>query len=181
MAQTLDFAKIKAHLDGISEGFVDKEAKAGWFDSARYPDGTPVAYVATIQEYGAPEVNIPPRPFLAPTIEKRKDAWVKLLSQGVKAVARGGYSADQVLEGVGLQVAGDIQAGIASVTGPALSNVTLLLRKWRREGKTIAGKTVGEAAAAIKAGASIEGVNADPLRDSGLMVATVTSVVGPVE
>lgn len=31
----------------------NKQSKAGWFESSVYPDGTPVAYVAAIQEYGA--------------------------------------------------------------------------------------------------------------------------------
>lgn len=38
-------ARIK-ELDG-------KTAKAGWFSTSRYEDGTPVAYVAAIQEFGA--------------------------------------------------------------------------------------------------------------------------------
>lgn len=38
-------------LDGTS-------AKAGWFATSKYEDGTPVAYVAAIQEYGA-HINHP--------------------------------------------------------------------------------------------------------------------------
>lgn len=48
----LSFDKIKARLDAIPEGFANRVAKVGWFPSAKYEDGTPVAYVAAIQEYG---------------------------------------------------------------------------------------------------------------------------------
>ena len=181
MGAKLDFTKIREHLERVPAGFADRVAQVGWFPSAKYEDGTPVAYVATVQEYGAPEVSIPPRPFMRPTVEQSKAAWMLLMRQGVLAVAEDRVTADEVLEGVGLQTAGDIRKAIASVTSPALSPTTLMLRKWRREGRKITGKTVGEAAAAVAAGESVAGVNADPLRDTGLMIATLTNAVGDAE
>ena len=63
-----------------------------------------------------------------------------------------------------------------------LSPITLVLRKWRREGKPITGKTVGEAAAAYAADPTIiNGVNADPLQDTGLLAASVQHAVGAAE
>ena len=50
--------------------------KVGWFEGAKYEDGTPVAYVAAIQEYGF--VNIPPRSFMRTTVQEKKEAWKKL-------------------------------------------------------------------------------------------------------
>ena len=47
------------------------EGKVGWFESAEYPEGTPVAYVAAIQELG--HGKIPPRPFMAPAMKKNKE------------------------------------------------------------------------------------------------------------
>lgn len=177
--KSLNFDKIEARIASIPESFDDKVAQMGWFDSARYPDGTPVAYVATIQEKGAPAVGIPPRATIKPTIENRKTEWVKLLASGVKAVAEGRATADDVLEGVGLQAAGDMRKSIAEINSPPLSPTTILLRKWRREGRTITGKTVGEAAAAVAADPSlIAGENAKPLNDTGLLVATLTNAVG---
>ena len=35
------------------EGLGNKQAKAGFFESSKYEDGTPVAYIAAIQEFGA--------------------------------------------------------------------------------------------------------------------------------
>jgi len=178
----LDLSKIQARLQSIPEGFEGRVAQVGWFESAQYPDGTPVAYVATIQENGAPAQGIPPRPTIKPTIEKRKGAWVKLMGEGVKAVVAGQAKAADVLEGVGLQAAGDIRRALADLDSPQLSPTTILLRKWRREGRVITGKTVGEAAAAVAADPSlIAGVNADPLNDTGLLIATLTNAVGKTE
>ena len=50
-----------------------KKLRVGWFDTARYQDGTPVAYVAAIQEFG--HGAIPPRPFMRPTIAQQRQAW----------------------------------------------------------------------------------------------------------
>ena len=174
----ITFEKIKAKLDGISAGYAEKVARVGWFPNAQYEDGTNVAYVAAIQEYGAPEVSIPPRPFVKPAIDHHKTEWGKVMADGVKASAAGSkVDADGVLFAVGALAASDIQLAIETGQFQPLSPVTILLRKWRREGRTITGKTVGEAAAAIANGESIEGVNADPLRDTGLLIASVRNDV----
>lgn len=178
----LDLSRIKATLDRIPEQFADQEAKVGWFPTAKYEDGTPVAYVALIQEKGAPEVGIPARPFMGPAVEAHKEEWVQGISSGVQAVVRGTATAQDVLEAVGLAAVGDIQSQIETGAHQPLSPTTILLRKWAREGRTITGKVVGEAAAAVAAHPElIQGVNADPLRDTGLMVATITNTVGKSE
>lgn len=180
----MNLAKLEAKLaemaNNLSE-FDGQVAKVGWFESAQYEDGTPVAFVATIQEFGAPAARIPPRPFFRPTIDEKSQEWVDSVAKGARAVAAGRLSATQVLEAVGQKAAGDVRYTISRVNSPALSPVTLLLRKWRREGKRITGKTVGAAAAAVAAGADVSGVPSDPLRDSGYMLATLTSVVGADE
>ena len=50
----------------------NSEAKVGWFENAKYSDGTPVAYIASIQEFGYPEGNIPPRLGMRFTAASRK-------------------------------------------------------------------------------------------------------------
>lgn len=56
-------AKVLAAIKGL-DGL---EGKTGWFETARYPDGTAVAYVATIHEFGTP--RIPARPFMRPAVD----------------------------------------------------------------------------------------------------------------
>lgn len=82
----LDLSKFRAHLDRVPKEFADKVAKIGWFPSAQYEDGTSVAYVAAIQEFGAPEVKIPPRPFMQPSIQTHMPEWRAYMLKGVQAV-----------------------------------------------------------------------------------------------
>jgi hypothetical protein len=173
--------KIRQAMEDIPEAFAADVAQAGWFPSAKYEDGTPVAYVASIQEYGSPGNGIPPRSFMRTTITDKKGDWVRAMAEGMRAAIRGEIQPEQVLEQVGMLMASDMQTAIETGAFAPLSPITLMLRKWRREGRTITGKTVGDAAAAVAAGEDYSGVPTDPLRDTGLMIATLTSAVGPAE
>lgn len=110
---------MAATLEGL-DGF---EGKVGWFETAHYPDGTPVAYVATIHEFGTSKT--PARPFMRPAVQDHGDEWIESLAQGVAASLRGGPSPEQVLEIVTLQAAGDVAQKIQAVTSPALAPVTI--------------------------------------------------------
>lgn len=112
-------AKIVATLEGLQ----GKAAKVGWFETSRYPEGTPVAYVATIQEFGTS--RIPARPFMRPAVADHGQEWLDLLAEGAKASMNGGPSPVQVLEMVALQAAGNVAEKIVAVTSPALSPVTV--------------------------------------------------------
>jgi hypothetical protein len=175
-------ARVKARINAIPRDFDGQAALVGWWPTARYEDtgygATPVAYVALIQEKGAPAVGIPARPFIEPAVTAQKAAYASLFADGVREVIKGRASAQDVLEGVGLQCAGDIRANLATSDFLALSPVTVLLRKWRKEGRRINRTVVGEARAAIAAGASIAGIPDDPLHESGKMQASLTNAVG---
>lgn len=147
---------LKQFLDGIKG---DKVGKVGWFESAKYNDGTPVAYVATINEFGCPEKNIPARPTVRPTIAEQQGNWRRLAAQGAKAILAGRYTVAQVLEGIGLQAVGDIKKTISKLTSPALKESTVKNRLRRRaDRKTIGGLT-------------------KPLVDTGRMLNSLTNVV----
>ena len=69
--------------------------KAGFFKTAIEADGTPVAAIAAMQEFGAVvrgraghSIVIPPRPFLRQTVATRRSAWVRLLAQELKTSLR---------------------------------------------------------------------------------------------
>lgn len=112
-------AKVLATLEGL-DGL---EGKVGWFESAHYPGGTPVAYVATIHEFGTG--RIPARPFMRPAVADHGGEWIDLIGQGVKAAMTGGQSAVEVLELVMLQAAGNVGEKIQAVTSPPLAPVTI--------------------------------------------------------
>ena len=149
-------------------------AQAGWFESARYDDGVPVAQVAIYNEYGTS--RIPPRPFMRPTAESQKGEWARATVKVVSQVLRGKMSAEQGMTLVAQKAAGDIRQTITQVFEPELSPVTVLLRQWRKEGKDITGKTVGDAARAVAEGQRGEGVTTKPLVDTGHMLATCTGI-----
>lgn len=52
-----------------------KMLRVGFLEGATYPDGTTVAMVAAVQEFGSPANNIPPRPFMRTAIEQKKQRW----------------------------------------------------------------------------------------------------------
>ena len=120
----------------------------GWFESAKYDDNTPVAGVAAVQEFGSG--TIPPRPFFRPTVEEKQGEWSDLVADGLKAMLGGQVSASNVMNGLGLTVQADVKNAIASSDHLALSPATIAIR--RAKGNT----------------------NTDPLRDSGVMLATLT-------
>lgn len=155
-----------------------KVAKVGFFPKDAYEDGTPVAYVATIQELGSPRNSIPPRPFMRPTANEKKDSWKGLAASGARAVLAGNATAADVMESIGLRAAGDIAQTISQISAPPLSPITIQLRAWRREGRVITGKTVGEAARLVHEPDYVApSVSVKPLVDSARLINAVSSVV----
>ena len=138
----------------------NQDAKVGWFPSAVYENGTPVAAVAVVHEYGAPSKGIPPRPFFRPsidTIKKTNQAIVKdSVSQWVKS---GGAKIEQIMDKIAVSAEGTVRKAIKEVQEPALKPETIAARMRGKKGK-INAKTVSK-----------------PLVDTGLMLATLTSEV----
>lgn len=167
------FATLQTHLkalDGV-------EAKAGVFESAHYEDGTPVAYVLAIQEYGAGP--IPPRPTGRPTVEAKRTEWLAKLEAGAVEVLDGRLTGVQVLEAVAMLAAGDWSKTIEALQAPALSRLTLALRAWKREnpGEAVTGKIVGEVAHRLADGTiSIAGISTKPLVETGQLFRSLTGV-----
>lgn len=129
------------------------KTQVGWFASAKYADGTPVAYIATVMEYGWAGGGIPARPMLRPTIARESANWTVLMGKGAKKAVNGELTIKQVMTGLGLQASGDVRKTISTVQSPALKESTVKARLRRYKTKRGAG------------GASIR----KPLVDSSLM------------
>ena len=124
-------------LDGL-------RTRVGWFETNKYPAKQsksgkagpvlPVAYIASIQEFGYGP--IPPRSFFRPTIAKEAPNWRALIAQASKGVVTGKRSAFQAMELLGLQAAGDVRAAIAAVSSPPLAAATIRARKARGNSST---------------------------------------------
>ena len=153
----------------------------GWLESAMYDDGTPVAGIAAVQEFGSPSRNVPPRPFMRPAISGSKSKWRKLVEKSAKSIIEEGDTAESAVEKLGLVAAANIKNEIVQGSHEPLSPVTIALRKHKNEGKEISGTFVGQVAAAIARGETGPGElgdqsfkNQDPLRNTGVLIATLT-------
>jgi len=144
--------KLKVILDGLD----GKRGKVGFFESSKYEDGTPVAYVAAIQEFGSPRNSIPPRPFMRPTIKNNKEEWARISAAGSKSALSGKTTIGNVLEAICLRAVGDIQKTISEIQTPPLKPATIAARARKRAS--------GQA-------------SAKPLIDTRLMFDSVQSVV----
>lgn len=158
------------------------ETKVGFFPSAKYEDGTPVAYVASIQEYG--HGPIPPRPFFRTTMAKEKTAWGEYAAQGAKAVLKGSLSARDAMDGLGERAQEDVKETINQITSPPLSPITLELRAMKHKNPElkVGGKLVGEVAAKVKQpGYQLAAGTPDkPLIDSKTLITTLTHTTDTV-
>jgi hypothetical protein len=143
----------------LSELKSNKVGKVGWFKSAKYEDGTQVAYVAAIQEFGDPGNNIPARPFMRPTLRSKQNGWRENINQLAKLVIKGESSLENLFETVGLKAAGDIREKITTIQSPKLADATIAARLRKRADK----KTVGNLT--------------KPLVDTEVLLNTLTNIV----
>ncbi len=162
------------------------ECRVGWFETAKYENGTPVAYVAAIQEHGVPARSIPARPFMRPTVQREKPNWDALISNGATQVLEGKTGIQTVMETLGLIASGDVRKTISQVSDPPLSLTTLLLRKYKKKngaGSVTSAKQVAEAYHNANMQGprrksdktlSVTGVSTKPLIDSSIMFNTLT-------
>lgn len=144
---------MKVNRQGYPAGFEqtlrdmqNMHVEIGFFPEAHYPDGKPVAYIATIQEFGYPEGGIPARPFFRPTITQNKTEYGQQFAGAMAGTLAGKIpSFASALEQIGGLAAGDISKAISRVTNPPLAQATI-----DRKGSS------------------------KPLVDSGLMIQSVT-------
>jgi len=170
MAKTLDYSKINRALADRAKSLGGTVAKVGIPQGKTYPDGTSIAYVAVIQEFGAPEQNIPSRSFLRSTRDKKKGEWAKLLSDGAQAVVERRISLNGMLDAVGAAAAGDVVQTIADRIPPPLKPATVEARIRRAR------------ATNPKFGAKSMPVTiSQPLNDTGALIAHIAYGTGPSE
>lgn len=144
--------KLKATLAEVSS----KQIRTGIFPESVYPDGTPVAYILAIHEWGYPQGNIPARPVMRPTAEQKKSEWGRQIAGAVRGAIDGKVNVVQAFEALGARAAGDIARTISRVTSPPLKKSTLQARQARKK---------------------TPGVSKKPLVDTGQMIQAVTHVV----
>lgn len=143
-------------LDSVISELERKVIKTGYFEHSKYEDGTPVAFVASVQEHGSVIQNIPPRPTLRPSMTKNKQMYADALQRGIKASIKGEIELSDVLEQIGMLSAGHVGEEISNVNDPILSDKTVQARARRAASGMASSK---------------------PLVDTGQMLQSVTSKV----
>lgn len=146
--------------------------KVGFLENATYPDGTSVAMVGAIQEFGAPSVGIPPRPYFRSMIAEKSGGWPVALG---KIAVSNDYDMEKTLGQMGEGIKGQLQESIINTNEPPLSPITVMLRGMRSHDQSlvVTGKTVGEAAARVDEGLTNYGASDKVLDDTGHMLNSV--------
>lgn len=103
---------------------VEKPAslRVGFLEKARYSDGKSVAMIAAIQEFGAPSVGIPPRPFFRRMINEKQGEWPEAIANLLVA---NNYDAEKTLDLAGAAIAGQLRQSIVDLTDPPLAPSTI--------------------------------------------------------
>lgn len=121
------------------KSFSRKELKVGWFENLRYENGEYVANVAAQNEFGNPNKNIPPRPFMRPTISREQNNWSALIEKLSERVGEEKMTSSEALDILGLKVTGDIKESIKRVYTPPLAPATIAARLAKRKNQKIVG------------------------------------------
>jgi hypothetical protein len=115
--------KLQAVLEGIAKrAGKAKTLDVGFMSGATYPDGTPVAMVAAIQNYGAPAAGIPARPFFSNMVREKSPGWGESLGEVLKD---NDYDSDAALKAMGLGIEDQLQQAIRDTNSPALAEATV--------------------------------------------------------
>ena len=121
--------KLESTLNQMAEKVgTSTTVRVGFLEGAVYPDGTPVAEVAMINEFGAPAAHIPPRPFFRNTITRQSPTWGKLVAASMKQCK---LDTKLALALVGMKVGEQIQQSIEEFPP---SNSEAELRTAKRKG-----------------------------------------------
>lgn len=183
MKVTRTVMPVKLNLNRFVKDMADFNVRVGWFSSAKYPNGTPTAYVAAIHEFGAPSRGIPARSFMRPTINAKTGEWSQQMRYYAKQIVNGSMDTLSALTGLAAVAHGDVQTALARIKEPPLSPLTVYIRKYVKEGGTIHGYgdiiRLRHQMAKDEANGTLDlsGVSADPLDFTGYMRATLTYTV----
>lgn len=104
------------------------QVKVGILSGATYDDGTSVAQVAAVQEFGSPVQNIPARPFMRTTIAEKSDGWPRALA----LLLQQGRTFPEALEVLGMQISTEMRDTISALKTPELATSTKAAK--RRKG-----------------------------------------------
>ena len=176
MATATGGDKMKAALANLAAKLSNASVvQVGFPEGSTEADGTSIPMIAAIQEYGS--AKIPPRPFMRNTVAEHSSEWPEILCTALQS---NGYDAAKALGVLGEVMKNQIQQSIIDLDAPALSEVTVMLRGMRSQGRyrdMAFGNLIKEAVARVAAGKTNYGASTKPLVDSGTMLGSVVAEV----
>ena len=96
--------------------------RVGFLEHATYPNGTPVAMIAAIQDYGAPNANIPPRPFFRNMVAAKSQEWPNAIALNLRL---NNNEVEPTMRIVAEAIAGQLRESIIKTNAPPLSPITI--------------------------------------------------------
>ena len=110
-------AKLAQIAARVSRPFA---VRVGFLESASYPDGTKVAMVAALLNFGI--ANGKAWPFFTQMIAEKAPGWGETLAQFLRDTD---YDVPKALAGLGTEIAGQLQQAIHDTNAPALEPSTI--------------------------------------------------------
>lgn len=115
--------KLEAYLKELGKKVENSATvEIGFMEDATYEDGTSVAMVAAIQDFGAPAAGIPPRPFFRNMIQVESGHWGEDLAG---LLIDNDYDAEKALDLMGEEIQGELQDSINEFDGVPLAPATI--------------------------------------------------------
>lgn len=108
----------------------------GFFDTDKYPDGTPVALVAATNELGSPDKGIPSRPFMRMAMKEKSKEWNDKAEKVFFLAAAGKITWKQAADQIGLVIVGDVKQSITDNEFEPLADSTIAARARRSKSHT---------------------------------------------
>ena len=126
MVKRVNKINLSERLKGLN-----KVVNAGFLPNKTYPDDTPVALIAIVQDQGSVSKGIPPRSFMKPAMEFNKNRLSNLVRFEVVRILNGNSNAENLYEQVGALMVGAIKREISLVNSPPLNSATIAARDRR--------------------------------------------------
>lgn len=113
--------RLEAALRKISEAVTRPATlRVGFLSDASYPNGTNVAMIAAIQNFGGG--NVPPRPFFSNMVAAKSPEWPKAIADLLVA---NDYDVEKTLNITGQAIAGQLRQSIIDTNAPPLAPSTI--------------------------------------------------------
>jgi hypothetical protein len=113
--------RLQAFLDKMPKDG-EPYVKVGFLADATYPDGTNVAAVAAMNEFGVPSHKQPPRPFFRTMISQKSPGWGRAVADLMRA---NDMKVAKVLDLEGQGIKGQLQQSIVDLVDPPLAPSTV--------------------------------------------------------